>query len=111
MKIPNLKSALIDPQKIRDYCLNPDHPRGKHKARVFAAKLGIYRDDWDTLLRKIIDGLDEGVCLKAKSDQYGQRFMVDMEIENGGRVAQIRTTWIILSDEKFPRLTSCYVQS
>ena len=26
--------------KLSRYCLSPDHPRGRHKARVFAAALG-----------------------------------------------------------------------
>lgn len=30
------------PHKLTGYCLNPEHPRGKHKARVFASALGFY---------------------------------------------------------------------
>ena len=30
----------IDRQKLVDYCLNLEHPRGKHKARVFATAQG-----------------------------------------------------------------------
>ena len=36
---PTLLTNIVDRQKLTGYCLNPDHPRGKHKARVFA-KLG-----------------------------------------------------------------------
>ena len=31
---------------MRDYVLNPEHALGRHKARLFAAALGIGRDDW-----------------------------------------------------------------
>jgi hypothetical protein len=33
--LPNASRAIIDLQKIEDYCLDPTHPRGRHKARVF----------------------------------------------------------------------------
>ena len=40
MKLPNGDRAVIDIAKLRDYCLSPDHLRGRHKARVFAAAQG-----------------------------------------------------------------------
>jgi Domain of unknown function (DUF4926) len=41
MKLPNAEAAFIDIRKLRDYSLNPDHDRGKHKARLFLATLGL----------------------------------------------------------------------
>jgi hypothetical protein len=41
MRLPNAERALVDLDKLRDDCLNPAHPRGRHKARVFASALGI----------------------------------------------------------------------
>src|SRR5262249_39406349 len=40
-KLPNGERVRIPMEKLTDYCLNPDHPRGRDKARVFAALLGI----------------------------------------------------------------------
>ena len=37
MKMPGSEAAIVDLAKLTGYCLNPEHPRGKHKARVFAA--------------------------------------------------------------------------
>jgi hypothetical protein len=42
MTIPHADRAVVDIRKLRDYCLNPLHDEGKHKARVFAAAL----HDW-----------------------------------------------------------------
>jgi hypothetical protein len=36
MKLPGADVAIVDVEKLTGYCLNPEHPRGKHKARVFA---------------------------------------------------------------------------
>ena len=41
MRIPNAENAMVDIRKLRDYCMNPLHPEGKHKARLFAAALGM----------------------------------------------------------------------
>jgi len=40
MKLPNPERAIVDLKKLRDYCLSSEHPRGRHKARMFAAILG-----------------------------------------------------------------------
>ena len=42
MKLPNGSLAIVDIRKIRNYCLNLDHPSGKHKARVFASAFRNY---------------------------------------------------------------------
>jgi hypothetical protein len=41
MTIPHAGRAVVDIRKLRDYCLNPLHEEGKHKARVFVAVLGM----------------------------------------------------------------------
>jgi uncharacterized protein DUF6883 len=41
MKLPGSENAVADIAKLRDYCLNPSHPRGRHKARNFAALAGL----------------------------------------------------------------------
>jgi Domain of unknown function (DUF6883) len=43
--LPNPDQAVLDIRKIEDYCLNPLHPRGRHKARVFREALDLQRDD------------------------------------------------------------------
>jgi|GEM_PF-2721604 len=34
MKLPHGAHAVVDIARLRDYCLSPDHPRGRHKARL-----------------------------------------------------------------------------
>jgi hypothetical protein len=57
MKLPNAENAVVDIAKLHDYCLNPNHPEGKHKARVFLAKLGIGRNDAERLRQLILEGI------------------------------------------------------
>jgi len=39
--LPHGKEAILDIRKIEPYCLNPLHPRGRHKARVFRDALDL----------------------------------------------------------------------
>jgi hypothetical protein len=105
----DLKSAVIDPVKIREYCLSPEHPRGKHKARVFQSALGLSQGDCRFLMDAIHTNLVTAEWVADEEDDYGRRYHVDMRIEFSGRSAVIRTLWIVRSGEKFPRLTSCFV--
>ena len=109
MKLPNAYNAVIDLKKLKDYCLNLKHPRGKHKARVFQSLLGINRDDAEILRVKILEGIANNDCLVGESDVYGIRYSVDFPIDVKERNALVRTTWIIKNKEDFPRLTSCYI--
>jgi len=49
MKLPGGDNAIVDIAKLRDYCLDPQHPRGRHKPRVFAATLGLAQTDGEFL--------------------------------------------------------------
>jgi hypothetical protein len=57
MKVPNSDRAIVDIRKLTDYCLNYEHPRGRHKARVFQSALGLTAvnsaEIRDLLLRKV----------------------------------------------------------
>ena len=43
MKLPYGEAARLEQiaRKVETYLLNTEHPKGKHKARLFKAKLGI----------------------------------------------------------------------
>ena len=109
MKLPNADDAVINLKKLKNYCLNPSHPRGKHKARVFQSVLSISQNDAEILKGKILESISSNDCLIGEVDIYGSRYSVDIRIDLKGRHALIRTTWIIKNKENFPRLTSCYI--
>lgn len=110
MKLPNYQQAFIDRQKLSEYSLNPDHHRGKHKARLFAAILNLRSTDVELLEELIRDAISQETAQLGACDQYGQRYIVDFFCSHNQNTAKIRTTWIIRPDEIFPRLTSCYIE-
>lgn len=109
MRIPNPERAVVDIVKLRDYCLNVDHPRGRHKARLFAAALGIQAEDAAELRELFLLGIHKHGAIPGISDAYGDRYSVDISMARLGRKAIVRTAWIIKHGEDFPRLTSCFV--
>ena len=109
MKLPNADMAIIDPCKIRDYCLNPEHPRGKHKATIFKAVLGLTKSDAYVLISEITREVQYTDCKVGEKDKYGQRYLVDIVLKINKKQAVVRTGWIVKQDESLPRLTTCYV--
>jgi len=109
MKLPNAQRAVVEIEKLRDYCLSVNHPRGRHKARVFATALGIAADDAEELRQKILSVVLEEEASPRERDEYGQRYIVDFTMKWQGKEAVVRSSWIVRSGEDYPRLTSCYV--
>ncbi len=56
MKIPHAERAIVEIGKLRDYCLDPEHSDGKHKAHQFYVMLGITADDADALRDILLKG-------------------------------------------------------
>jgi hypothetical protein len=109
MLIPNAENAIVDIRKLRDYCLNPEHKDGKHKARLFAAILGMTADDAEELrqiLLEIVQQDDEAQL--GRQDEFGQRYTLDFTIAWQNRKGNLRSGWIIEPGSEIPKLTTCY---
>lgn len=109
MKLPNGKNAVVDIKKLRDYCLNSVHPRGRHKARVFTSVLGITSENAEQLREFLLEAAAESEAILVEKDQYGQRYVIDYNMAGLAGEASVRSLWIVRFSEDFPRLTSCYV--
>lgn len=111
-KLPNAENAIINIRKLRNYCLNPNHPVGKHKAKVFKTVLGIGQSDAELLKELIIASLPDHPAELNFSDTYGTRYTVNLKIRILNNKEHIFTTgWIIRYDENFPRLITCYLKT
>ena len=111
MKIPNAENAVVDLAKLREYCLDPAHPRGKHKARAFAAVLGLTGDDAESLRDALLDAVRTSErAVRGEKDGFGQRYVLDFDYDGPSSSAVVRSAWIVRSDEDFPRFVSCFVR-
>jgi hypothetical protein len=109
MKLPHADRAEVSLRKLVDYCLNPRHDEGKHKARVFSAVLGMTAADAEALRDLLLEAVRAYEAQPGYRDAYGQRYAVDFPVEWCGRHAIIRSGWIVEHGSDVPRLTSCYV--
>ena len=109
MKLPGAERAIVDLAKLSDYCLNPDHPRGQHKARVFASVLGITADQAEDLRAILLTAAYQEEAVPGQVDNYGERYTIDFEVQMPVSKAWLRSSWIVHTDEDFPRLVTCYV--
>ena len=109
MKLPNGDAALVDLRKIRDYCLSEEHPRGKHKARLFGLVLNMHSTDAHTLRDALLHAARSGEAALGFADEYGVRYIIDFELEHNGRRAKLRSGWIVRSGEDAPRFLTCYL--
>ena len=109
MKLPNPEHAVVDIDKLRNYCLSPEHRRGCHKARVFAAALGLTFDDARYLREALLAAVRDNDAVPAEHDEYGMRYVVDFMVNGPAGQAAVRSSWIIRRGEDFARLTSCFV--
>ena len=109
MRLPGAERAIVDISKLRDYCLSPTHPRGRHKARVFASSLRLLRADAELLRTQLLEAVLEGNAVESDSDEYGERYILDFDLTKEGLTARVRSGWIVRRGEDFPRLTTCYV--
>jgi hypothetical protein len=109
VRLPDAERAVVPVAKLRDYSLNPAHPEGKHKARVFRSALGLTTADAELLRRMILDAILSYEAVEQPPNAFGRRFVVDFNVPGVRGQVTIRSTWLIRNDEDFPRLTSCFI--
>jgi hypothetical protein len=111
MRLPHAERAFVDLVKLQGYCLNPHHFRGRHKARVFAAALGFTARDADLFKSILLKSILNAEAVLSGADRHGQRYTVDILMVGPKGSAMVRSSWIILNGEDYPRFLSCYVLS
>ncbi|MGC1306958.1 MAG: DUF6883 domain-containing protein [Phormidesmis sp.] len=108
-KLPNGSRAVISIEKLLGYCLNPEHPSGKHKAKVFASALGITSKNVEDLRELIVRAAIEGEVAQQTSTQFGQLWKVDWAVPSYDQII-LRTLWETTSASPLPRLISAFIK-
>ncbi|MGZ5445983.1 MAG: DUF6883 domain-containing protein [Thermoanaerobaculia bacterium] len=108
MKIPGANKAMVDPAKVRDYLVSPEHPVGRFKA-VFFASLGYSRANWPALQAEFQRlALSDDAVAGVPSD-FGQKFEVRATLDGpSGRRAAVVVVWIVLKGEQVPRFVTAF---
>lgn len=109
MFVPNAENAIVDIRKLANYCLNPTHEIGKHKALIFEKRLALTVADAEELKSTLLFAVKNNEAQAGRFDKFGQRYTVDFEMTRGEKKATVRSGWVIETDTNFPRLTTCFV--
>ena len=109
MKLPNGADAVVDIEKLRDYCLSRSHPLGRHKARVFEAALGLAAPDAFILQLALLQAASREDAVPSVTDSFGTRYSIGFELQWNQRSAYIQSAWIVRAGESNPRFLTCYV--
>lgn len=111
MKLPNADCAIVDMAKLANYCLSLSSERGRDKARVFAAALGLTADDAEYLRDALLEAVQVYEATLIQATEFGQLYVLDFPlVGRNGQEETVRSGWIVRYGEEFPRLTSCYVR-
>lgn len=95
-------------EKLVQYSLNPE--KSKDKAVAFEKALGYNLSNHMELVEKIYESLPKFPAVLKKSDEYGDRYQVLMDITGpNGKTAKVMTAWIV-DKTGIARLVSAYVK-
>jgi hypothetical protein len=101
VKLPSAERAVVDIEKLRNYCLSPEHRRGCHKARVFKASLGWTQDHAEDLRKALLAAALNHDAMPLENDEYGMRYMVDFMANGPSGQAMVRSSWTSVEGKTF----------
>jgi hypothetical protein len=108
-RLPNGGHAILDMRKIEDYCLDPSHPRGRHKARVFREALDLQRSNAPWLRDALLEAARSAEAFQLGEDVWGTHWRLDATVTRQGKSVVVRTIWIVRTGESAPRFVTCWV--
>ncbi|MFQ5707410.1 MAG: DUF6883 domain-containing protein [bacterium] len=109
--MPDGAKAVIPEGKLEDYCLNPFHPDGKHKAKVFGKALGITQANSVKLKELVLKSAESGEVTKEQENDFGKIYRVEYEVEGINQKEILCTLWLVGVGKDRPYLTSCFIKT
>lgn len=108
--LPRHRDAVVPDAKLH-YCLDPNHPTGSHKARVFKAALGLGLVDVPALRRLIRGGIASNEAeLRYVLRDGTERWVVEWPVVGRLGIMRFITVWNVERQDPRPRLISCYLK-
>jgi hypothetical protein len=108
MKLPNLENAYIPSPKLYNYLLSKTHPIGRWKAGFFRIH-GFNETNVHVLRQQLMAIIHTEDVKDIVLSPHGTKYIIEGALKTpvGSRV-QVRTVWIIDSDQSHPRFVTAY---
>ncbi len=107
-----VEQLVIDPRKLTEYALNPNHPDGKDKAVVFAKVLGFTKENYQELLQQLATKAMVNEAIIHRVIAQGTLYKVEVPVEGvTGRQATVITGWLVQPDTSTARLVTLRVKT
>src|SRR5487761_2742527 len=87
-KLPNVRLAVVEQEKIRNYLLNAAHPDNGGKALVFAG-LGYDAGNRRALAEALRELAEHPATSKSMASAHGVKYILDDSHRNTGRQAAV----------------------
>jgi len=108
MNIPNAENAVIAPEKLRDYLLNPEHRRGGSKAKLLLS-MGYQADQWQRLESDLREQHLTADVKETEENNYGTCYAIVARLTGpDARMVHFRSIWQIDLGTDFARLITMY---
>ena len=105
-RLPNAANAQIDPRKLRDYALNPEHDTGRYKAAFFA-QMGYAAGNWQRLEQDIREQHLDQPVEPGQPSPYGRKYTITAPLQGPrGPARQVTTVWIMRSGSDWAELVT-----
>ena len=107
--LPEADAAFVEPAKLVDYLLNPDHPVGGDKA-AFLARFGFRRERWPILEAALLaHARAGGVVVGERHTVYGHHDTVEGPLPTpDGRDPIVRTARVVAWGTRRPRFVTAH---
>ena len=106
-RLPRRDALLVEPGKVLNYLLAPEHEEGGPKAKFFRNR-GFGPERWEEMARALRKHGETQPVVKVTENKWGTKFEVRCEIGTpDGRNPCIRTLWQV-SGGAAPRLVTAY---
>lgn len=108
MPIPNAHQAIIPPEKLSEYLLNPLHPVGGPKASWFLM-LGYQTEVPELLAADLLRIVGSSDDFDSLPDSFGVKYVIRGVLRTpSGRLVPLQSIWMIEKGSDVPRLVSAY---
>jgi len=106
-----VRRVVIDPGKLTEYALDPNHPTGRHKARVFERALGFTPSTYRGLIEQLQTKALVAEAILHHRDAHGDHYRVDLDVTgSGAQRATVRTGWLVSPGSEEAMLVTLYVR-